>query len=84
MTQQIHADIVKTIPDDFELLAYSELTPIQGVALLYKEGNESPMYQHSYEHQLPPDPWRRVHIIAFQGHPECERFCFWASAWAAH
>lgn len=67
MMQQIHADIVKVVPDDFELLAYSELTPIQGIALLYDEEAQIPLYQHSHEHQLPPDPWKRVHIIAFQG-----------------
>lgn len=70
MTQQIHGDICTELPADFELLGSSELTPIQGIAHFYPEGQQPPAFVHSHHHTLPPDPWRRVHIIAFQGHAE--------------
>lgn len=45
MTQQIHADIVESCPEDFELLGSSELTPIQGICKLYD--GEVPAFRHS-------------------------------------
>ncbi|CDZ96750.1 Predicted glutamine synthetase [Phaffia rhodozyma] len=69
MMQQIHSDIVREVPENFELLAYSELTPIQGIVNFY-DSEDVPPFTHSEAHTLPDDPWRKIHIIAFQGHPE--------------
>lgn len=66
--QQIHSDIVAKVPDDFELLGSSKITPVQGIVNFYKE--DPPAFTHSESHTLPSAPWSRVHIIAFQGHPE--------------
>lgn len=74
MTQQIHADIVHSVPEGFELLGSSELTPVQGLAAMYEEEEERPAFYHSHEKSLPGDPWRSVHIIAFQG--EFSAFAF--------
>jgi GMP synthase-like glutamine amidotransferase len=71
MTQQIHGDICTSLPSDFTLLASSAISPIQGIAHFYPEDKRPPAFVHSDE-PLPPDPWRRVHMIAFQGHPEWE------------
>lgn len=46
MTQQIHADMVESKPDGFELLGSSELTPVQGLAKLYPE-DDIPAFAHS-------------------------------------
>lgn len=67
--QQIHSDMVATVPADFILLARSEITPVQAICKFYD--GEPPSFTHSDEgHDLPADPWRKIHIIAFQGHPE--------------
>ncbi|KAK8843924.1 hypothetical protein IAR55_006716 [Kwoniella newhampshirensis] len=68
--QQIHSDIVTEVPDDFHLLGKSELTPVQGIVHFYADDKQPPAFTHSEEDTLPGDPWSRVHIIAFQGHPE--------------
>jgi hypothetical protein len=65
--QQIHADIVTEVPDDFELLGYSDLTPVQAIAQFYEDDKKPPAFTHSEENQLSGDPWSRVHVIAFQG-----------------
>ncbi|KAK4050604.1 hypothetical protein OIV83_003330 [Microbotryomycetes sp. JL201] len=69
MMQQIHADCAESCPEDFELLGWSDKTPIQAIAHLYDEG-DVPDFRHSDQCCASSDPWRRVHIIAFQGHPE--------------
>lgn len=68
--QQIHSDIVSKLPPNFELLGSSEICPIQGIVSFYEEGKETPAFTHSHQSTLPAEPWARVHIIAFQGHPE--------------
>jgi len=68
--QQIHSDIVSKIPPGFELLGSSDICPIQGLVSFYDEEKEAPAFTHSEAHTLPVEPWKRVHIIAFQGHPE--------------
>jgi hypothetical protein len=70
ITRQIHSDIVTKLPPDFELLGSSEICPIQGIVSFYEEGKETPAFTHSHQSTLPAEPWARVHIIAFQGHPE--------------
>jgi hypothetical protein len=67
MMQQIHSDIATDIPHNFELLGYSEKTPIQGLVKFYDEDARPPAFTHSESHTLPAEPWRNVHIIAFQG-----------------
>ncbi|KAM0791697.1 hypothetical protein ACM66B_003970 [Microbotryomycetes sp. NB124-2] len=69
MMQQIHADCAEKCPDDFELLGWSDKTPVQALAHLYDE-DDVPDFRHSDQCCASSDPWRRVHIIAFQGHPE--------------
>lgn len=70
ITRQIHSDIVSKLPPNFELLGSSEICPIQGIVSFYEEGKETPAFTHSHRSTLPAEPWARVHIIAFQGHPE--------------
>ena len=72
--QQIHSDIVTKVPPDFELLGSSEICPVQGLVNFYESGKEPPAFTHSHAETLPSDPWGRVHIIAFQGHPEWSVF----------
>lgn len=66
MTQQIHQDMVHKCPADFELLAWSDLTPIQGICKLYPKDQVIPAFTHSHPRFLAEDPWKHVHIIAFQ------------------
>lgn len=70
INRQIHSDIVSKLPPNFELLGSSEICPIQGIVSFYEEGKETPAFTHSHRSTLPAEPWARVHIIAFQGHPE--------------
>lgn len=70
MMQQIHSDIVTKVPPNFSLLGSSEITPVQGLVSFYEKGKEPPAFTHSDAETMPADPWRSVHIIAFQGHPE--------------
>lgn len=63
---QIHSDICTSLPSDFTLLASSELSPIQGIAHFYDDDKRPPAFVHSDE-PLPPDPWRRVHMIGSSG-----------------
>ena len=66
--QQIHGDIVKKCPDSFELLASSELSPVQSFVRFYPDSpDDPPAFTHSHGRTLPEEPWRRIHIIAFQG-----------------
>jgi hypothetical protein len=73
MMQQIHSDIVTEVPPQFSLLGSSDLTPVQGIVNFYPEDQDPPAFTHSEEDTLPKDPWRRVHIIAFQGKPFIDR-----------
>ncbi|KAL7409180.1 class I glutamine amidotransferase-like protein [Mrakia frigida] len=66
--QQIHGDIVPYCPSTFTLLASSAISPVQAIASFYP--GDAPPFTHSHGHTLPEEPWRNVHIIAFQGHPE--------------
>lgn len=63
MNMQIHGDICTRLPESFELLAWSDMTPIQGIAHFYDDYQQPPAFVHSHDHQLPDDPWKRVHII---------------------
>lgn len=65
MTQQIHQDMVHKCPADFELLAWSDLTPVQGIVHLYPKDKVIP-FTHSHPRISAEDPWKHVHIIAFQ------------------
>ncbi|KAK4054968.1 hypothetical protein OIO90_003309 [Microbotryomycetes sp. JL221] len=69
MMQQIHADCAEKVPEDFELLGWSDKTPVQGICHLYDK-DDVPEFRHSDACCASSDPWRRVHMIAFQGHPE--------------
>lgn len=66
--QQIHADIVRDVPGGFVLLATSEKTPVQAICKFYD--GKPPAFTHTEDHALPDAPWSKIHIIAFQGHPE--------------
>ncbi|WVQ99799.1 hypothetical protein IAU59_006941 [Kwoniella sp. CBS 9459] len=68
--QQIHSDIATEVPSDFELLGYSDKCPVQGIVAFYPDDRDPPAFTHSHAHTLPSEPWSRIHIIAFQGHPE--------------
>lgn len=63
MNMQIHGDICTRLPESFELLAWSDMTPIQGIAHFYDDDQQPPAFVHSHDHQLPDEPWKRVHII---------------------
>lgn len=69
--QQVHADHVTKIPEDFVLLASSEKVRIQALAKYYKirdtEEGKAPGYAHGLSSI---SPYRDVHIITSQGHPE--------------
>ncbi|KAN0059868.1 hypothetical protein ACQY0O_008442 [Thecaphora frezii] len=73
--QQVHGDIVQApIPEGFELLASSDMTPIQAIARFYPEAEEVPGFLHATmaeeTEEGPREPWSRIHIIGIQGHPE--------------
>ncbi|EPQ25925.1 uncharacterized protein PFL1_06599 [Pseudozyma flocculosa PF-1] len=75
MLQQVHGDIVEgEVPQDFELLAWSDQTPIQAIAHLYPADAEIPKFLHTTLAEEteagPPSPWNRVHVFGIQGHPE--------------
>jgi len=63
--QQIHGDIVSECPSTFSLLASSAISPVQAIASFYPD--KPPPFTHSNSRTLPEEPWRNVHIIAFQG-----------------
>ncbi|KAL7409181.1 class I glutamine amidotransferase-like protein [Mrakia frigida] len=58
--RELHWDMVTAIPPAFQLLASSDLTPVQSMVRFYKEGSQEDLKLED-----------RVHIIGFQGHLDC-------------
>lgn len=61
--QQVHSDIVDSVPEDFELLASSERCKVQSLAKFYKYKDTKEGKPPGFSHGLESiSPYRDVHM----------------------